>query len=248
MTGFDIKSLVDFKPPKYLCETCNGILFDVTSSYTEIDGSPKYIFKCPVCDQIYFDRDATVRDYFDEKSSLEFGNLLEHSIRLARTVEGMGKKKENRSPIEILLTAMAEAKQFIHFTTWGINSYFVGALKLLGIRISVNGIVSNPKEYVLDELEDKNSPRFRVKIFPGVHPGSYDEMPHQKLIVIDGLIAFKGSANLTLSGWQKAAEGKDLIEVVTNVEEIAKLHNRFFASAWVGSGPFEPVFCSLIPF
>jgi len=148
----------------------------------------------------------------------------------------------------MLLGVLSEANQFVHFSTWGINSYFVGALKLIGLRVSVNGIVSNPNEYVLDELEDKHSPKFKVKIFQGVHPGSYDEMPHQKLIVIDGLIAFKGSANLTTNGWEKAAEGKDLIEVVTNVQEIAKLHNRYFAPNWAGKGPHEPIFCYDVPF
>ena len=122
-------------------------------------------------------------------------------------------------------------------------------MKLLGVRVSVRGIISDPKEYVFDELEDEHSQNFKVKIFKGVHPGSYDEMPHQKLIVIDGLIAFKGSANLTTSGWRKAAEGKDLIEVVTNVQDIVKLHNQFFAPNWSGKGPFRPIICAeKIPF
>jgi phosphatidylserine/phosphatidylglycerophosphate/cardiolipin synthase-like enzyme len=57
-------------------------------------------------------------------------------------------------------------------------------------------------------------------------------MPHQKLVVIDGLFAFKGSANLTLPGWRKSARGRDLVEIVTDVDEVIALHNRFFARLW----------------
>jgi hypothetical protein len=55
---------------------------------------------------------------------------------------------------------------------------------------------------------------------------------HQKLVIIDGLLAFKGSANLTLNGWRKAAKGLDLVEVVTDVNEVTQLHNEYFSPAW----------------
>lgn len=35
--------------------------------------------------------------------------------------------------------------------------------------------------------------------------------PHQKVLVVDGLLAFKGSANLTTAGWRKAAEQCEII-------------------------------------
>jgi len=59
-----------------------------------------------------------------------------------------------------------------------------------------------------------------------------DELPHQKLVVIDGLMAFKGSANLTQTAWRKAEIGYDEIEVVTNVEKVIDLHNRYFSPVW----------------
>jgi len=57
-------------------------------------------------------------------------------------------------------------------------------------------------------------------------------MPHQKLVVIDGLLAFKGAANLTLAGWRKAAQGRDVVEVVTDVDEVIDLNNRLFSPIW----------------
>jgi phosphatidylserine/phosphatidylglycerophosphate/cardiolipin synthase-like enzyme len=82
-------------------------------------------------------------------------------------------------------------------------------------------------------LEDyKNeAPNLEIKtICASSH--KWDKLPHQKLIVIDGLLAFKGSANLTLGGWRKAQWGYDEIEVVTDVEKVINLHNRYFSPIW----------------
>ncbi len=50
--------------------------------------------------------------------------------------------------------------------------------------------------------------------------------------MIDGLVAFKGSANLTLTGWRKAMKGLDHVEVVTNVTEVIDLHNKLCSPVW----------------
>lgn len=60
--------------------------------------------------------------------------------------------------------------------------------------------------------------------------------PHQKLLVIDGLLAFKDSANLTTVGWRKAAEHREMIEVVTDPAEIVRLHNVYFSKSWLQWG------------
>jgi phosphatidylserine/phosphatidylglycerophosphate/cardiolipin synthase-like enzyme len=56
--------------------------------------------------------------------------------------------------------------------------------------------------------------------------------PHQKLIVVDGLVAFKGSTNLTLNGRRKPTRGLDHVEFVTNINEVIDLHNRLFSPVW----------------
>jgi hypothetical protein len=50
--------------------------------------------------------------------------------------------------------------------------------------------------------------------------------------VIDGLLAFKGSANLTMTGWRKAEIGHEEIEVITDVKKAIALHNRYFSPVW----------------
>lgn len=78
--------------------------------------------------------------------------------------------------------------------------------------------------------------------------GQWHEAPHQKLIVVDGLLAFKGAANLTLTGWRKAAKGLDHVEVVTKTEEIIDLHNRLFAPVWAQRSGMGPTIDTAAPF
>jgi phosphatidylserine/phosphatidylglycerophosphate/cardiolipin synthase-like enzyme len=61
---------------------------------------------------------------------------------------------------------------------------------------------------------------------------NWEELPHQKLVVIDGLLAFKGSVNLTPTAWRKAARGYDEVEVLTDLEKVINLHNRYFSPVW----------------
>ena len=134
------------------------------------------------------------------------------------------------------------AKQFIHFTSFGIGDFFIGALKLAAQRVPVRGVVSNVDERIHDELtafkDETPTDKFQVKDF--LRDRQWHEAPHQKLIVIDGLVAFKGSANMTLNGWRKATRGLDHIEVVTNVNEVVDLHNRLFSPVWARFSKIGP--------
>jgi len=116
-------------------------------------------------------------------------------------------------------------------TSWNITEQLIGALKIISQRVAVRGIVSGAKDWIIEELttHKDEAPMFDVKTFS---QGDWKNMPHQKIIVIDGLIAFKGSANLTVQGWRKSANGRDHVEVVTDVDEVIRLHNKLFAPVW----------------
>jgi len=94
-------------------------------------------------------------------------------------------------------------------------------------------------ENTVSELTDYHdeAPEMHVKIYDSSHTG-FTTMPHQKLIVIDGLLAFKGSANLTLAGWRKAAQGRDTVDVVTDMDQVIELNNRLFAPIWAEFSDF----------
>jgi phosphatidylserine/phosphatidylglycerophosphate/cardiolipin synthase-like enzyme len=108
-------------------------------------------------------------------------------------------------------------------------------------RVNVRGIVSgiDEQEQIKKELVDfkDEAPQFVVKTFAADR--YQKDIPHQKLIVIDGLLAFKGSANLTLNAWRKAAQGLELVEVVSDVEEVINLHNKYFSPVWAASATEE---------
>ncbi len=233
MYSFDLDSLLRFTPPRYLCERCFALL-------NEMNGV------CPVCGVRYVATDEflTSADYLAHKGlDIRFDDLIDHCQSLAkiarRTRESLVAPEPYYPPMRALFAALQNAEQFVHFTTYGISALLLGALKLTAQRIDVRGVVSGVKtDTMLHELTDfaDEAPRLNVRLY---NEGQY--MPHQKIIVIDGLLAFKGSANMTDFGWRKAAHGKEVIEPVTDVAEVVDLHNRFFSPVWAGSTASEKI-------
>jgi hypothetical protein len=231
MPSFDIETLLNFKPARHLCEKCYALLQKVPVGSR--DASPS----CPVCKVRYEPTDhygcMSLSQYLkDSGYYLPIDNPTEHGRSLAAISSLLRRNQENYPPLRALFQALNTAKHFVHFTTFGISHLLIGVLKMTSQRVPVRGIVSNVEATVLSELSKfpNEAPQFKVKTF-GTE-AKWSEMPHQKLVVIDGLLAFKGSANLTLNAWRKAAKGRDIIEVATDVNEVIELHNRFFASLW----------------
>ena len=228
---FNIESLLDFKPARYLCEKCLALL------QTLPIGSRDNPLVCPVCKVRYnptdqYDNWSLGKYLKDTGYHLALENPTAHGRSLAAISARLRKNDEHYPPLRGLFEALNTAKHFVHFTTYGVSHLLIGALKMASQRVSVRGIVSNVDASALSELSEfpREAPGFAVKTY-GTQ-ASWTEMPHQKLIVVDGLFAFKGSANLTLNAWRKSAKGRDLLEVATDVDEVIKLHNRFFASLW----------------
>jgi phosphatidylserine/phosphatidylglycerophosphate/cardiolipin synthase-like enzyme len=126
-----------------------------------------------------------------------------------------------------------EARSFVHFVSYGMTQMMIGALKMIAQRVSVRGIVANPGENILCEVDEFKDEASDLQIKFCVSKGLRSvDIPHQKLIVIDGLFAFKGSANFTQMSWRSAANGKEIIDTVSNIDEIVRLHNQFFSPIW----------------
>jgi PLD-like domain len=176
---------------------------------------------------------AVGRYLSDGGFSLEFAGLLDHCKKLADAITSPSYAKE-RPPLRMLLAALSRAQVFVHFSSWGLTSFFVGVLKLMAQKTVVRGIVSNIDERILDEITDLKTevPPGNLEIKTFLRGDWVEDPPHQKLIVIDGLLAFKGSANLTEQGWRKAGRGRDHVETVTNVAEVIRLHNKLFSPVW----------------
>jgi phosphatidylserine/phosphatidylglycerophosphate/cardiolipin synthase-like enzyme len=142
---------------------------------------------------------------------------------------------------------LAEAQAFVHFVSWGLSDEFLGALKLIAAKgISVRGIVTNASKYIVDQLDES------WVAFGGLHIRAFGEAdsrdkPHVKLIVVDGLLCFTGSTNLTTSGWRKVANDFDMVMPLTEPDRIAELNNRYFAKAWLQYGVYDFFFPTLGP-
>jgi phosphatidylserine/phosphatidylglycerophosphate/cardiolipin synthase-like enzyme len=176
------------------------------------------------------------RAYFQKRGLyINIDNPVEHIKHLRLIANRVQQDSPNYPPLKGLFESINNAQQFIHFTTFGISHQFLGALKLVAQRIQVRGIVSLPPEqaWLLPELEcyRNEAPGLSIKTVCA-SSRNWEELPHQKLVVIDGLLAFKGSVNLTQTAWRKAARGYDEVEVLTDVEKVINLHNRYFSPIW----------------
>lgn len=230
MHSFDIDSLLRFTPPDYLCERCMALIGS---------SSPR----CPVCGVQYIATEdyPDTREYLTSRGlHVQYDDLIGHSQALAQIArqarETLARPSPQYPPLRALLEALMSARHFIHFTTYGVSALLLGAIKMAALRVDVRGVVSGIRhDSMYRELTDYGgeSPRLNVRLFQS----DAQYFPHQKIIVIDGLMAFKGSANLTDFGWRKAAQGREVIEVVTDVAEVVSLNNRFFSPVWAA---FEP--------
>lgn len=254
---FDIESLLRFNPSRFLCEKCYALLGKVVGGISQGGGA----LECPVCMVKYMATDEIplyqADRYFRFRGlHVEFKDVVEHSRDLAEVAASMRSNLQGNNPfgyvpMHALFAALNQAQHFVHFSTYGISHLLLGALKLTAQRIPVRGIVSGADEPVFRELTDytDEAPQLNVKIYGrDGRPERWDATPHQKMVIIDGLLAFKGSANLTISGWRKAAIGRDVIEAVTEVEEVIKLNNRFFSPVWAEFSGVREIVMTDLPF
>ncbi|MEP7293296.1 MAG: phospholipase D-like domain-containing protein [Chloroflexota bacterium] len=236
MYSFDIDALLRFTPPLCLCERCFGLLGEIGDA-------------CPVCGVRYVasQQFPTTASYLAYKGlDLHFDDLIAHCRDLAQiarsTRDSFAAPQPFYLPMRALLAALQTAERFVHFTTYGISALLLGALKLTAQTVDVRGIIAGVKtENMLRELTDykDEAPRLNLRLYQ-----ESQFFPHQKIVVIDGLLAFKGSANMTDFGWRKAAHGREVLEPVTDVAEVVDLHNRFFSPVWAAGDTTEKILMS----
>lgn len=234
MAGFDIEELLDLNIALRWCMKCLCLL---PKPYSQCY-SDGYHLKCPICEVKYIPtsdyqyKDFTV--FLEKKVGRPLKNIpdiIGHIKALASIARSV--KSKNYSPLHGLFKALSISIGFVHFTSYGTTQMMIGALKMLSHRVPIRGIVSNPGESILSEITDfsEESPNLDIKIYDSGE-FQYRDVPHQKLIVIDGILAFKGSTNLTQQAWRKAAQDFEVVDIVTNVDEVINFHNRYFSSVW----------------
>ncbi|WP_204806757.1 hypothetical protein [Mycobacterium riyadhense] len=240
--GFDITSILKFQPPARVCPACRG-LFAVMKF--DLKTSP-HTYSCPVCQVRYVEESygeewkergsaKRLMDHFrSEGWHIDHSDLFAHATVLAEVVQkSRGGRSEKPWPtMRTFFEVISRARYFVHFSSWGISHVMIGALKMASMRVPVYGFVSDVEAHARAELTEypTEAPNLTAKVIPSSQ-GIYDA-PHQKLLIIDGLVAFKGSTNLTQAGPRRADRALDISEVVTDFEEVTKLNNRYFAPVW----------------
>ncbi len=229
MPGFDITSILDFQPPRYICPACRGLMRNIKIN-TKVR---PFSYSCPVCEVKFIggEGDSSIWEAFrTEGWIVDHRDLFSHATALAEVVQ---KSRRQKWPtMRTFFEVIARAKYFVHFTSWGISHVMIGALKMASMRVSVYGFVSSVEQHARVELVDfpDEAPQLTAKVIPSTQ-GIYDA-PHQKILIIDGLVAFKGSTNLTGAGARRADRGLDVSEVVTDYEQVTELNNKYFAPVW----------------
>lgn len=138
-------------------------------------------------------------------------------------------------PLNYLIEALVHAKYFIHIVTESTDRFFLGmlALKFFDQDMQINVVVWHPNRIYQDLGWLWQHSRIlkgygtRERIFTtGIR---IDAIPdaHQKFIIIDGCIAFEGSANASLVGWTKQGNS---IRFTTDPKEIQLLNSTYFSA------------------
>lgn len=237
---FDLSSLFHLKPADYLCENCKA-LFNIKRYPRKGIDESSY---CPVCKVEYVPvlEDQLIEGFkgweFDEHlkcRNLHIAFTEQELVPHIKNLHFIAQKikQEDITPLCGLFNLLLAAKKFIHITSYGASHLLIGALKTVAQKVDVRCVISGLEyENTIEEFTvyTSDAPRLKTKIYDrNTH---HLDTPHQKVIIIDGLIGFKGSTNLTLSGWRKAEKNLDMLEVITDLKEVVEVNNRYFSPLW----------------
>jgi hypothetical protein len=227
MAGFDIATLAEIKPARWLCVKCNALLRRPPGR------------RCDACKVIYGggdDDEGLTRDFLTAAGRrLDYPQLMTHAAYLANAVRPLRDNDLEVPPLRVLFDVLLAAREFVHFISYGMTWDLLGVLAVVARRVPVIGVVNNTNESTMEVADSLRaaSPWLNVRRYPAK---SRWDGPHQKMLIIDGLLVLKGSANLTLNSWLEAASGHNELDVVTDIDRVIGLNNRYFAPQWAKLG------------
>jgi len=244
MYQFDISQYVDFRPPGYLCPRCASIWradeqIDWPEGWEYFSDETLEAWKCGVC-QLWFETSRCCPDLKDYLKTwhcfLEFHDLANHLRSLGSAAAELrspaGQFTRPGRALRNMLAALNQARHFVHVITWGLSLEFIGMLALLSHRVSVRAVVSGCEEKRAQELLEAQAYGGEdFEVIP-LRKGDSASRPHQKLIVIDGIMAISGSANFTIPSWWGVDNGHEHVLIETRPERVWELNNTLFSPVW----------------
>ncbi|WP_333602447.1 phospholipase D-like domain-containing protein [Atlantibacter hermannii] len=211
-----IQSIHELHVPSAICTNCRLIHED---SYTTI---------CSVCGM------NTLTELNKNKSNFNSSNIYNY---LKNYLEIHSVKKRYFSIEPVLEKLLMNAKMYVHFCTYTIDKLVLDMLE----RVASNGVqvagVVGLSSKILPNIERLNNKFPGVcKIIPweSATENKYN-LPHQKFIIIDGMICFAGSMNLTKDGFSKLDQNPpfELFLPVTNIDDIVAINNEYLTPLFV---------------
>lgn len=260
MTGFDISTLVRFSPPSERCTLCLALwptemdrraqqfmcpgcraayvrgpsaivpgTYSTGGSLTELGSSggisDQGIFWSPTYGAMYIDPSP------GHKISLG-PEPMAHAIELAKLANQLSHKKPDNPPLRVLMQLLQSSRAFINLTSFSFDQFTLALLEMAAQTTSISAVFSgiNPRDRALLDPIPSEAPDLQCRV-EGTKADSADQN-HGKLIVIDGLLAVVGSANMTRPAWRKAAANMEIVDVVTDISRVTELNNRYFSPLW----------------
>jgi hypothetical protein len=185
--------------------------------------------------------------------AIQFDNLFEHARALAilasrargfRTAPHGAPPPYAYPPARALFDAFHYAQRFVHFMTCGICPQLIGALMMTAQRVHIRGLVVEAVDSLSADLaRPEEAPYLDIRLLPQ----EGDTPRPETLIVVDGLVAFRGLTSLTLQGLREAATQCAAFDVVTDIDAVMQCHNVLFSPLWATFGQSQPPTMEAVP-
>lgn len=170
-------------------------------------------------------------------SGIDLGaDALGHAEDLATLIGPLRGGAAPIPPLGVLMRLLLHARSFVHLTTFGLDLFTLGVLETAAQRVRICGVVNGLDSKMRSALEPSKEEAPRLELRVGSERGDPGDQNHGKLLVVDGILAITGSANLTHKGWRKAAANMEIIDVVTETTRVAELNNQYFSPHWRALG------------
>lgn len=135
---------------------------------------------------------------------------------------------------ETLFQALKTAHAFVHCTSFGpFHPALQDILIEVAQRVPVRGIIFHADSYTAETLTYLQQQHKLLSLKPQRSPVYLGDVQYQQLFIIDGLIAFRGSANDVLFNVTDPLPRKVGLDVITENDAVFALHNRYFSPPWV---------------
>jgi phosphatidylserine/phosphatidylglycerophosphate/cardiolipin synthase-like enzyme len=232
--GFDISSFAQFKPPVARCWLCLALWpIELATNVQRLI--------CPGCNSYYVMHSSPTSSYrrtdvdLDAGLKIRFGDSpIVHAMELARLAERLRDISDENPPLRVLMKLLSTSRAFVHVASFNFDDFTLALLEMAAQTTSIAAIfagihsgTSNILNNVPSEAPDLECRVEEVR----------NDRHHEKLIIVDGLLAIIGSANLTRQAWRKVAANIEIIEVITDIERVAQLNNNRFSPLWKRAEP-----------